>query len=88
MSKLRSVYTDKPLEFWIAVKNKTAKEDNREPFYYIRKYQVDHLTLKAVVLKNGKQYPLERCFNTKEEAQASVGDKWKYRTKDTKERVY
>ena len=39
---------------WIAVKNKQAKDLNRQPLYHIRQYVVDRYTQKSVCLKCGK----------------------------------
>lgn len=64
---------------WIAVKNPCAKEMNRQPIYNIRHYKVKERRQNSVILMCGKVYPPERCFNTEEEAKASVGNKWKPR---------
>lgn len=58
---------------FVAVKNPNAKELNRQPWYLIREYVVDHYTEKAVVLKCGKIFPKERCFRTYEECEKSIG---------------
>ena len=64
---------------WIAVKNKQAKDMNRQPLYHIIQYAVDRYTQKSVCLKCGRNYPKERCFATEEECKASVGNDWKPR---------
>lgn len=57
---------------YVVVKNKWAKELNRQPWLEVRAYKVERMTKKAIVLKCGKTYPKERCFNTEEEAKASA----------------
>ena len=61
---------------WIAVKNKQAKDLNRQPLYFVRQYTVDRYTEKSVCLKCGRNYPKEKCFTTEEECKASIGDGW------------
>lgn len=64
---------------WVAVKNRQAKDLNRQPLYEIKQYVVDRYTKKSVCLKCGRNYPKERCFETEEECKASVEDGWKPR---------
>ena len=64
---------------WVAVKNKQAKDMNRQPLYHINRYAVKKRTETAVFLKCGKIYPPDRCFTTEQECKDSVGDDWKPR---------
>ena len=64
---------------WIAVKNRQAKDMNRQPFYFVRPYKVARRTEKAVILKCGKVYPHDRCFVSEEDCKRSIGGLWKRR---------
>ena len=64
---------------WIAIKNRYAKDMNRQPLYDVRPYKVLYRKPKGVILKCGKVYPPERCFQTEEECRKSIRDNWKKR---------
>ena len=55
-------------EVYIPIKLKSVKEMSKRPWIEIRKYKVDHITNKTVILKSKRQYPKEMCFETEEEA--------------------
>jgi len=64
---------------WIAIKNRQAKDMNKQPWYFVRQYKVKERREKCVILMNGKQFPTERCFETEQECKDSIGDEWKAR---------
>lgn len=64
---------------WIAVKNPYAKDLNNQPLYDVRPYKVAYRKPKAVVLKCGKIYPPNQCFDSEENCKKAIGDKWKKR---------
>ena len=57
---------------YVVVKNKSAKELNTQPWLEVKRYKVSRETQKSVVLKCGKVFLKERCFDTEEEALKSA----------------
>lgn len=64
---------------WVAVKNKSAKDMNKQPWYFIKKCRVHHKTDKAVVFMNGKSRPIDECYATEEDCKAQFNSDYWYK---------
>lgn len=54
---------------WIWVKNPYSKEMNNYPEKELRRNKVKERKKNCIVLHNGKQYPYNQCFESKEIAE-------------------
>lgn len=59
-------------DVYVVVKNPDAKELNTQPWLEVRQYKIERRTDNAVILKCGKTFPKDRCFETYEEARLSA----------------
>ena len=64
---------------YIAVKNSYAKDLNKQPWYFIKRRRVHHKTAKAVILFDGRSYPIDQCYATEEECKAQFDSDYWYR---------